>query len=99
MWGFRLWKGINERKELVDKLQSVFSQKTRDEWIKILVEADVPVAPVKTPEQALEDPQVIFRQMIQEIKGPSGESYPAGGLSGQVIRDPGRDPVAAAGTG
>ena len=43
--------------------------------MKILVEADVPVAPVKTPEQVLEDPQVIFRQMIQEIKGPSGESY------------------------
>ena len=63
------------RKELVEKLQSVFSQKTRDEWMKILVEADVPVAPVKTPEQVLEDPQVIFRQMIQEIKGPSGESY------------------------
>ncbi len=63
------------RKELVEKLEYVFSQKTRDEWMKILIEADVPVAPVKTPEQALEDPQVIFRQMIQEIKGPSGESY------------------------
>ena len=63
------------REELVEKLQALFSQKTRDEWMKILVEADVPVAPVKTPEQVLEDPQVIFRQMIQEIKGPSGESF------------------------
>jgi crotonobetainyl-CoA:carnitine CoA-transferase CaiB-like acyl-CoA transferase len=62
------------KKELADKLQLVFSKKSRDEWIKILVEADVPVAPVNTPEQALEDPQVIFRQMIQEIKLSSGES-------------------------
>lgn len=62
------------RKELVEKLEYVFSQKTRDEWMKILVEADVPVAPVKTPEQVLEDPQVIFRNMIQEIPIPSGGS-------------------------
>ncbi|MBE3144842.1 MAG: CoA transferase [Planctomycetes bacterium] len=62
------------RKELVDKLKPVFSKKNRDEWLKILVEADVPVAPIKTPEQALEDPQVISRQMIQEIKLSSGES-------------------------
>ncbi len=62
------------RKELVGKLEEVFSQKTRDEWIKILIEADVPVAPIKTPEQALEDPQVIFRKMIQEIPIPSGGS-------------------------
>jgi crotonobetainyl-CoA:carnitine CoA-transferase CaiB-like acyl-CoA transferase len=63
-----------KRQELVEQLQSVFSQKTRDDWMKILIEADVPVAPVKTPEQALEDPQVIFRKMIREIKLPSGES-------------------------
>jgi len=62
------------RKELVDQLKPVFSKKNREEWLKILVEADVPVAPVKTPEQALEDPQVISRQMIQEIKLSSGES-------------------------
>ncbi len=61
------------RKELVERLQSVFSQRNLDDWIKILIEADVPVAPVKTPEEVLEDPHVLFRQMIQEIKGPSGE--------------------------
>jgi len=62
------------RKELVDQLKPIFSKKNRDEWLKILVEADVPVAPINTPEQALEDPQVISRQMIQEIKLSSGES-------------------------
>ena len=32
------------RNELVDKLKPVFSQKTRKEWVKILIKADVPVA-------------------------------------------------------
>jgi crotonobetainyl-CoA:carnitine CoA-transferase CaiB-like acyl-CoA transferase len=63
------------RKEMVEKLQSVFSQKNLEDWMKILIEADVPVAPVKIPEEVLEDPQVLFREMIQEIKGPSGESF------------------------
>ena len=63
------------RKEMVEKLQSVFSRKNLEDWMKILIEADVPVAPVKIPEEVLEDPHVLFRQMIQEIKGPSGESF------------------------
>jgi crotonobetainyl-CoA:carnitine CoA-transferase CaiB-like acyl-CoA transferase len=60
------------KEELVTQLQAVFSQKTRDEWMKILVKADVPVAPVRTPEQVLDDPHVIFRQMIRGVKLPSG---------------------------
>ncbi|MEW6187076.1 MAG: CaiB/BaiF CoA-transferase family protein [Thermodesulfobacteriota bacterium] len=60
------------KKELVPKLKNVFAQKNRDEWLRILTEADVPVAPVKTPEEALDDPQVLFRKMIQGIKLPSG---------------------------
>jgi crotonobetainyl-CoA:carnitine CoA-transferase CaiB-like acyl-CoA transferase len=63
-----------QKKELVGKLQAVFFQKTREEWMNILVEADVPVAPVKTPEQVLDDPQVLFRKMIRAIDLPSGGS-------------------------
>jgi crotonobetainyl-CoA:carnitine CoA-transferase CaiB-like acyl-CoA transferase len=62
------------RKELVGKLEERFSLKPMEEWIKILVEADVPVAPINTPEQVVEDPQVIFREMIQEIMISPGES-------------------------
>lgn len=40
--------------------------------MNILVEADVPVAPVNTPEQVLEDPHVLFREMIRAVKLPSG---------------------------
>ena len=61
-------------KELREKLQTIFSKKPREEWIKILRDADVPVAPVYTPGQVLEDPHVKFRRMIQTISLPSGES-------------------------
>ncbi|MBI4763038.1 MAG: CoA transferase [Deltaproteobacteria bacterium] len=72
--GIQATERHQRRKELVAELESVFSQKTREKWINILIEADVPVAPVKTPEEVLEDPQVLFREMIQELKGPFGES-------------------------
>lgn len=58
--------------ELVPKLQAVFAQKERDEWLRLLTEADVPVAPVRTPEEVLDDPHVRFRKMIQLLKLPSG---------------------------
>lgn len=54
------------REELIPKLRDVFSRKTRQEWIRILLDADLPVAPVKTVEEVIQDPHVIFREMIQE---------------------------------
>jgi crotonobetainyl-CoA:carnitine CoA-transferase CaiB-like acyl-CoA transferase len=63
-----------QRETLVKKLQTAFSKKPRDEWIKILVEADVPVAPVHTMEDAVKDPHLIFREMILDISLSSGET-------------------------
>ena len=70
--------GIAERRsrrgELVEALQAVFLNKKREEWIRILVEADVPVAPIQNPDEAVKDPQVIFRKMLQDITLSSGET-------------------------
>jgi crotonobetainyl-CoA:carnitine CoA-transferase CaiB-like acyl-CoA transferase len=38
------------------------------------VDADVPVAPVKTLEEVVQDPHVVFREMIQEKSLGPGES-------------------------
>jgi len=62
------------RDELAERLRYVFSRKPREEWIRILVEADVPVAPVKTLEEVVRDPHVVFREMIQEKFLRPGES-------------------------
>ena len=61
------------RTELVAELQMIFKQKSTDEWIKILTDADVPVFPVNTVSEIPEDPHVKYRQMIQEITLGSGE--------------------------
>ena len=69
--GLETLKGLDaierrvRRDELVPKLRDVFSRKTRQEWIRILLDADLPVAPVKTVEEVIQDPQVVFREMIQ----------------------------------
>jgi crotonobetainyl-CoA:carnitine CoA-transferase CaiB-like acyl-CoA transferase len=43
---------------------------TRDETIKKMSEADIPVGPVNTLAEALEDPHVRAREMIQELTHP-----------------------------
>jgi crotonobetainyl-CoA:carnitine CoA-transferase CaiB-like acyl-CoA transferase len=71
--GIRAEERRKRVKELREKLQNVFSKKPRDKWLKILQDADVPVSPVQTLEQVVEDPHVNFREMIQSILLSSGE--------------------------
>lgn len=61
------------RAELVEAMQAIFGRKAREEWVKILTDADVPVFPVLTLTEVPEDPHVRYRQMIQEITLSSGE--------------------------
>jgi len=65
---------IKRRKELQERMQDVFSRKPASHWIDALVKSDVPIAPIKTPDQVVSDPHVAFRNMIKEIKLTSGET-------------------------
>jgi crotonobetainyl-CoA:carnitine CoA-transferase CaiB-like acyl-CoA transferase len=76
------------RKELVDQLQATFSKKTREEWLRIIRDADVPVSPVKTVGQAAEDPHARFREMIRTISLPSGEKINQIGFPVRFSRKP-----------
>jgi crotonobetainyl-CoA:carnitine CoA-transferase CaiB-like acyl-CoA transferase len=70
-------KGVarrERREELRAELQAVFSRKPREDWVRVLAEADVPVAPVQTLEQVARDPHVAFRQIIREIPSRSGKT-------------------------
>jgi len=62
------------REELAEKLQAVFIKKTRDQWIEILTQSDVPVARVQTLAEVANDPHTVYRGMIQEISLSSGKS-------------------------
>jgi crotonobetainyl-CoA:carnitine CoA-transferase CaiB-like acyl-CoA transferase len=71
--GIRALERRKRRPELSERMQRVFLGKPRDEWLKVLQEADVPVAPIKSPDEIEQDPHVLFRKMIQEISFASGE--------------------------
>jgi crotonobetainyl-CoA:carnitine CoA-transferase CaiB-like acyl-CoA transferase len=78
----------SRRRELVEALQTVFLNKTRDEWIRILVEADVPVARIQSPDEAIKDPHVIFREMIQDVALSSGETSTQTGFPIKLSQTP-----------
>ncbi len=60
--------------ELTGELQAVFSQKDRDEWVRILIDADVPVAPLHDLDALPGDPHVRARNLIQDVFLASGQT-------------------------
>lgn len=64
------------RDELVTMLREMLRAKTRDEWLKLLSEADVPCGPVSTIEEVVVDPQVRHRGMIVEVGSVKQVAHP-----------------------
>jgi len=62
---------VANRAELVPILQGIFSTNTVGYWTDALLAADLPVGPINTVDQVFADPQVIARQMVQEIAHPT----------------------------
>lgn len=63
---------LKNRDALEQLINDALSTKTRDEWLKILEEGDVPAAPVYNIVEAFNDPQVLSRNMIVEFDHPLG---------------------------
>lgn len=60
---------LQHRDELVPMLKRVMLTKTTAEWLEIL-RGHVPCAPVHTVEEALQDEQVLGREMVIEVEHP-----------------------------
>jgi CoA:oxalate CoA-transferase len=60
--------------ELEGALNEVFLTKTSDEWIDLLVAADVPCGPVNTVQGVLAMEQIRHRQMISRVQLDGGET-------------------------
>lgn len=65
-----LMERVAQREEILRALQSAFKTKTREEWISLLHEADVPCGPVLTIEESFSDPQIIHRHMVFVMEHP-----------------------------
>lgn len=70
---------LAHRKELEEVLRKAFLTRPRDEWMRLIVEADVPGAPVNDIGEALADPQVLFRNMVVEMDHPKAGRYKTAG--------------------
>ncbi len=60
-------KRVERRAELEKILIPRMAARTTGEWLRLLGEAEIPCGQVRTVEQVLTDPQVLFREMVQEV--------------------------------
>jgi len=70
------------RDELVAVLKQALLARTRDEWVKVLIEADVPCAPVLSLEEVVVDKHLGHRGAFPKVKNARGGNvrqvaYPA----------------------
>jgi crotonobetainyl-CoA:carnitine CoA-transferase CaiB-like acyl-CoA transferase len=74
---YPLIKWIDEkvRFELGDKLSAHFVTRTRQEWIDRLLQYDTIHAPVQTPKEIPDDPQVIANQYLVDYEHPTHGAF------------------------
>jgi len=62
------------RDMITEKLNAVLESDSVDHWVGLLEAKRIPCAPVNRFSQALSDEQVLHRNMVVELKHPSGKS-------------------------
>ena len=70
---------IAARDRINAAIETVVATRSRDEWVTALSATGIPVAPVNTLDEAVQDPQVRSRGMIVDVEHPEGGSYEATG--------------------
>jgi crotonobetainyl-CoA:carnitine CoA-transferase CaiB-like acyl-CoA transferase len=64
-------KRVERRAELVPVLEAVFPARTTAEWLARLQREGVPVAPINSVDQVVNDPQVLLREMVVDLEHPT----------------------------
>ncbi|MGE0566211.1 MAG: CaiB/BaiF CoA transferase family protein, partial [Pseudolabrys sp.] len=75
---------MNERRytnrtALWEILEPAFREKPANDWADLLVAAEVPAAVVNTLDRSLNDPQVLYRNMVLDLQGAAGEQLRVSG--------------------
>jgi crotonobetainyl-CoA:carnitine CoA-transferase CaiB-like acyl-CoA transferase len=71
---------VENRKELIDILSTVFMSRSTEDWVNVLTEADVPCAAVQTIDQVFAAPQVLHRNMLVEVEHPTAGKLRMAGI-------------------
>jgi crotonobetainyl-CoA:carnitine CoA-transferase CaiB-like acyl-CoA transferase len=72
---------LKNRKELIEMLDEIFKAKTREEWMAILKQADVPNSPLLDLDEAVRSAQVRHCQSLWTLQDGHGQTA-------EVIRSP-----------
>lgn len=67
---------LENRTELVELLNDLFSTRSVADWIELCESAGLPVGPINTMEAALSDPQVLARELVMEVPHPTEGRVP-----------------------
>jgi len=62
---------VNQRGKIVPLLQEIFLTRSVAEWVNDLQAANVPCGPINDIADVFSDPQVLARNMLQEMKHPT----------------------------
>jgi crotonobetainyl-CoA:carnitine CoA-transferase CaiB-like acyl-CoA transferase len=62
---------ITQEKDLLEDVERIFLAKTQEEWLNYFDNFEICHGPVKNLHEMFNDPQVLFRNMIQKIQHPS----------------------------
>lgn len=61
--------------EVVNELESIFKSRTRDAWVADLADIDCCCVPVRRPEELLDDPLFLERDLFFSIEHPACGSF------------------------
>lgn len=75
--------------EISAEFREIFRTKTRDEWVELLRQKDVCVAPVYAVDEVFEDPQMVHRKMVVEIDHPTLGKVKQVGIGIKLSETPG----------
>jgi alpha-methylacyl-CoA racemase len=76
--------------EIRSSLRQIFLTKTRDEWFELLIRNDVPAGKVYAPDEVINDPQVLHRQMVIEVEHPTLGNIKQVGIFPKLSGTPGK---------
>jgi len=76
--------------EIASELQTIFSTKTREEWLQFLHSQDIPCAPAEPVTSYIDDPQIAANQMAVEVEDPILGKGRQMGIPVRLERNPGQ---------
>jgi crotonobetainyl-CoA:carnitine CoA-transferase CaiB-like acyl-CoA transferase len=80
---------VNSRNKLVPMLQEIFLTRPVDSWVADLQAVSVPCGPINDIADVFADPQVLARNMLQEIQHPTLGAIKQTGLAIKFSETPG----------